>query len=155
MALGQRNDAVQAFPPQCANEPLAQGVRLGTAHRGFEHSQTQMAYTLVERSGKDAVPIVDQEAIRVVRRYRFAQLLKRPMRRGICSCIDMQDPAGRVFHHDKHVKQAKDGCDHDTEITCNDRPGMVAHKRDPTLRQHPFAWSRGLALREVFAYRAR
>jgi hypothetical protein len=113
-----------------------------------------MAYTLVERLGKDAVSIVDEEAIRVVRRYRFAQLLERPRRRGMCSCIDMQDPVGRVFHDDKHVKQAKGGRDYHTEVTRDDRLSMIADKGAPALSGRAFASTMVHALWHVLAHRA-
>ena len=50
VVLGQRNHEVQAFAPQRAQEPFAKGIRLGSPHRGFEHSQPQMTYTLVKLS---------------------------------------------------------------------------------------------------------
>ena len=86
---------------------------------------------------------------------RLTQLLQRPARRGVRGDIGMENAARGVLHHDQDIEQAKGGCDHDTEIPGDDRLGMVAHKGDPALRLHPFAWSRGLALREIFAYRAR
>jgi hypothetical protein len=40
--LGQRDQKVQAFTPKRTHEPLTQGIRLGTAHRGFQDPETQV-----------------------------------------------------------------------------------------------------------------
>ena len=50
MVCRQRDNEVQAFAPQRAQEPFAKGIRLGSPYRGFEHSQPQMTYTLVKLS---------------------------------------------------------------------------------------------------------
>ena len=36
VVLGERDHEVQALPPQRAQEPLTQGIRLGTVHWGLE-----------------------------------------------------------------------------------------------------------------------
>src|SRR4051794_11472967 len=56
----QRDHEVQAFPPQRAQEPFADRIGLGTSHRGLEHPQPQVAYTLVELLGKDRSPVMDE-----------------------------------------------------------------------------------------------
>jgi hypothetical protein len=78
MVLSQRDQKVQAFPPQRAQEPLAEGIRLGTLRRGFEDPQSQVAYVLVDRLRKDGIAVVDQETIIMVWGNRVAQLLQRP-----------------------------------------------------------------------------
>src|SRR5262249_49508981 len=72
-------------------------------------------------------------AVAMVSRDRFAELVEGPSSRGMHRDIDMQDATGGTFHHNKDIKQAKGGCDHQTEITGHDRLSMVAHKRCPTL----------------------
>ena len=79
MVLGERNQKVQAFPPERAQESLAEGIRLGTPHRGFEDSQPQVAYTLVELLGEDRIAVMNQKTVRVIRWDRLAQLLERPL----------------------------------------------------------------------------
>ena len=64
---------------------------------------------------------------------RLTQLLQRPARRGVRGDIGMENAARGVLHHDQDIEQAKGGCDHDTEITGDDRPGMVADKGPPAL----------------------
>jgi hypothetical protein len=43
MSFRQRNHAVQTFPPQRAQGPLAVGIGLRTPHWSLEHSQPQLA----------------------------------------------------------------------------------------------------------------
>ena len=141
----------RSVPMSRSQSALACGLWGGV----LQHLESQVVYTLVELRGEDAIPVMEEEAIAMVSWDRFAQLLQRPCSRGVRGHIDMQDAAGGMFHHDKDIEQAKGGRDHHTEITGDDRLGMVAHKRHPALGRHPFAWSRGLALRHIFAYRAR
>jgi hypothetical protein len=35
MVLSERNQKVQAFPPECAQEPLTEGIGLGNSVPGF------------------------------------------------------------------------------------------------------------------------
>ena len=63
---------------QRADEPLADGVGLRALWRCFQDPQPQMAHLLIELWGEDAVPIMDQEAVGVVRWDRVAQLLQGP-----------------------------------------------------------------------------
>ena len=37
VVLGERDHEIQAFPPQPAQQPLAEGVRLGAPHGGSEY----------------------------------------------------------------------------------------------------------------------
>jgi hypothetical protein len=70
--LGERDQKIQAFPPQRADEPLADRVGLRALRRCGQEPQSKMARLLIELWGKDAVPIMDQEAIAVVSWDRVA-----------------------------------------------------------------------------------
>jgi hypothetical protein len=48
VVFGQRDHKIQAFPPQRADEPLAEGIRLGALGWCLEHPETQVAQVLVE-----------------------------------------------------------------------------------------------------------
>ena len=78
MVFGQWNQKVQAFLPQCADEPLAQGIRLGALLWCFQDPQSQVTYALIKLLGENAVAVMEQEAVRVVNRDRFPQLLHGP-----------------------------------------------------------------------------
>ena len=68
-----------------------------------------MAHLLIELWGKDAVPIMDQEAVAVVRWDRVAQLLQDPSRRGMRRHIDVQEAAGGEFHDHQDIEETQ-GC---------------------------------------------
>ena len=134
MVLGERDQKVQTFPFERAQEPLTEGVGLGTPH-GVLDPQPQVAHTLVERLGEDRITVMDQKAVGVFGRNRFAELLHRPWGRGVCGHIRVEDAAREMCHHDKHVEEAKGRRDHHAEITRDDGLGMIAHKRLPALRR--------------------
>jgi hypothetical protein len=48
VVLGERDQEVQAFPPQRAQEPLTETIGLGTPHGCFQHPEPQVAHALVE-----------------------------------------------------------------------------------------------------------
>ena len=89
MMLAERDQNVQAFPPERAQEPLTQGVGLGTPHGGCEGPQPQVAYTLVELLGENGITVVDEEPVHVIRGDRFTQLLQGPWRGGMHSRADL------------------------------------------------------------------
>ena len=76
-----------------------------------------MTYAFVELRGENAVPVMDQKAIRMIGWDRFAQLLERPLGRRGCRDLAVQDTTGRVFHNDEHIEEAKGRRDDDTEAT--------------------------------------
>jgi hypothetical protein len=129
----QWDQIIQAFPPKRAQEPLAQGIRLGTLRGRFQDPQSQVAYVLVELMRENAVVVMDQKAVGVVRWDRVAQLLQGPQRRGVRRHIDVQDTTCRVFHEYKDVEEPKGRRHHDAEVTGNDRLGMVVDKHPPAL----------------------
>src|SRR6266568_627741 len=126
MVCRQRYHKVQAFPPECAQQPLTHRIRLGTLRWRLQHAQAQVAYAPVQGLGENAVAVMDEEAVAVIRRYRFAQLLEGPLRRGMRRDVDMEQSATGVFNDHKDVEQTKRCSDHDAEITGHDRLGMIA-----------------------------
>jgi hypothetical protein len=76
-----------------------------------------MVYVLVELLGENAVPVMQQEAAAMVSGDGFAQLLERPLGCGMGGHIAVENAARGVLHHDKHVEQAKGGCNDCAEIT--------------------------------------
>jgi hypothetical protein len=129
VVLGEWDHAVQAFPPPHAQEPLTQGIGLGTPHWRSEYLQPQIAYALVELLGEDRIAVMNQETVWVISWDRSAQLLQRPPCRGVRGHSDVEDSTCLVFHDDKNIKLARGRRDHDAEVTRDDRLGMVADKR--------------------------
>jgi hypothetical protein len=93
----QRNHEVQAFPPQCADDPFAERIRLWTLERGFQHLESQVAYAAFQLRREDTVSVMDEEAIGVVRWDCFPQLLQCPVRGGMRRDGGVEKTAGRVF----------------------------------------------------------
>ncbi len=48
VVLGERNDEIQAFSPECPQQPFTQGIGLGTVGWCFQYPQPQMANPLVQ-----------------------------------------------------------------------------------------------------------
>ena len=122
----ERDDEIQALPPQRADEPFAEGVGLRSPHRCLEHPQPQVTYALVKLGRENAVPVMQQKTVAMIGRNRFPELLEGPLRCGMGCHIDMEEAPGRVLHQDKHVEEAKGGRDDHAEVTRDDRLGMIA-----------------------------
>src|SRR5215831_1952314 len=140
VVLCEGKHEVYTLSPQRAEKPLADGIRLRTGRWRFQHPEPEVVGALVELRGENAVPIMQQKAIGVVSRDRFTQLLQRPRRRRVRRDIGVQHAAGRMFHHDKHIKEAKGGRDDHAEVTRDDRLSMIADKGTPALRCRALAW---------------
>ena len=65
--LAERDQTVQALPPQRAEQPLAERIRLGTLRRGFQDLHPQVVYTPVQFLGEDRLAVMNQEPVRVIR----------------------------------------------------------------------------------------
>ena len=74
MVCREGNQVIHAFPPQRADEPLAEGIRLRALGRGFEDPEPQVTNVLVEVLRENAIPVMEEETVAMVRRERFAQL---------------------------------------------------------------------------------
>src|SRR5262249_36082098 len=66
VVLGKGDQKVQAFTPERPQEPLTQGIRLGTPHRCFQDPEPQVPHLLIKLLGEDTVSVMDEEAIAVV-----------------------------------------------------------------------------------------
>src|SRR5215471_4514013 len=149
MGRCQRNQQVEALPPQRADKPLTQRIGLRTLWGCFQHLESQVSYALVKRLREDTVAVMQEKAVAVVSRYRLTQLLQRPRRRRVHRDIGVQNAVGRMFHHDKHGEEAKGGRDDHAEVTRDDRLGMIADKGAPAVRCRALAWPPVERLRHV------
>ena len=67
MIFCQRHYVVQAFAPERAHQSLTQCVRLRTLRGRFQDLQPQVTYALVESLRKDAIPVMEEEAVTMIR----------------------------------------------------------------------------------------
>src|SRR5215469_6776205 len=94
MALVEWNQEVETFATKAATQSLAHRVRLWGPHRRTQNLYTQICKTLVDICREDAVTIVDDEAVRMIARQRFPELLQCPFRRGMGRDIVVKNLAG-------------------------------------------------------------
>ena len=96
-----------------------------------------------------------QQAVHVVSRERFAELLQCPLGGGVRGDTALQDAAGDVRYEHKHVQEMKRRGDYHAEITGDNSLGMVVPEGPPALGRRTCAWAMTQTLRQVLAYRTR
>src|SRR5215467_2118614 len=94
MTFVQGKQEIQTFATKAPAQSLAHGVRLRRSHRRPQDSHPQVRETLVDVLSEDAVAIVDQEAVGMIARQRFPELLERPFRRRMSSYVLVENHAG-------------------------------------------------------------
>jgi len=72
--------------------------------------------------------IMNEEPMCVIARYRFSELLHRPIGCGLGGHIAMQHAAGADLHYHEYIKDTEASGDRDHEVTCQQDSGMIAHK---------------------------
>ena len=78
MVCRQRDNEVQAFAPQRADESLTACIGLRALGRRFEDPESKVLYAAVELRREDAIAIMEEKAIVMIRWDGFAQLLQCP-----------------------------------------------------------------------------
>ena len=80
MAVRQCNHEVKAFPAERADDTLAEAVGLRTSWRCPEYSQSHGHQRLTEFGRKNAIAIMNEKSVAVVRGDGLSQLLACPFR---------------------------------------------------------------------------
>ena len=78
---------------------------------------------------------MNQIARRLVPRKGFAELLRRPRRRGVVGNGDVHDTAALMCQDHKHKQEATRRGRHDEEVGGDDLPDVVRKERAPRLRR--------------------
>src|SRR6516164_7480211 len=125
MVLVEGNQEVETFATKAAAESLAHRVRLWGPHWRTQNPYTQIGKTLVDIRREDAVPIVDDEAVRMIARQGFPELLQRPFRRGMGRDVVVENLAGSDLHDNEDVEGTEGGGDHHEEIAGHHDLGVV------------------------------
>jgi hypothetical protein len=88
-------------------------------HRRLEHMPPHRRDRSVDRCGKDAIPMVEDEPMRRLRGDDRPKLLDRPLRRGMLRDVPMEDPTRTDLEDDehKHIEDAEAGGDYREEVT--------------------------------------
>ena len=127
------NEKVQTFAAQHPAEALAYCIRLWRAHRRSQHPHTHGGYLFVQLFGEDAVPVVNEESIRMTAGECLAELLCGPFCRRVSGDIVVENSSATQFHNDEHVQCAECGGDNDEEVAGDHYLGMVSDEGQPTL----------------------
>src|SRR5215831_5516377 len=133
MTFVEGNQEVETFATKASAQSLAHRVGLGGSHRRPQNSYTQVRQTLVDFLCEDAIAIMDDEAIGMISRQRFPELLERPFRRGMGRDVVVENLAGSNLYDDEDVEGTERGRDHHEEVAGYHDFGMVADEGQPTL----------------------
>src|SRR5215813_7203451 len=133
MAFVEWNQEVQTFATKAAAESLAHRVRLWGPHWRTQNPYPQICKTLVEILREDAVAVVDDEAVRLIARQGFPELLQRPFRRGVGSDVLVENLTGSELHYNEDVEGTECGGDHHEEIASHNYLGMIVDEGQPAL----------------------
>jgi hypothetical protein len=82
---------------------------------------------------ENAVAVMDEKTVAMVRGDGFPQLLQCPRCGGVDCHIAMHDPSGLMFDNNQDVEQPKRCCHDDTEVTGQNRCCMVSNKGRPAF----------------------
>src|SRR5215831_12900581 len=154
MPLVQRDHKVQTLSPQSPDDPFADRIGHGRPYWRFDHVQPHVTYGLVNVFGEDDIPVMDENAVRVVSRNGFAELLPGPLRRGMGCDIDVEEPPAGMLNHHKDIENAECRRDCHAEVTRDNALSLITNKCGPALRLTAFAWTADAVTRHVFAHGA-
>src|SRR5215469_7130696 len=76
MTFVEWHQEIQTFATKAPAHSLAHGIRLGGSHRRSQNSYPQVGESLVDFLREDAIPIVNEEAVGMIARQRFPELLQ-------------------------------------------------------------------------------
>jgi len=133
MALGERDQEVRAFAAKASAESFTYEICHGRPDRSSQDSHTQVRHSLVQFPREDAVPIMDQESIRMVTWKCLLELLQCPFRSRVGGDVVMENSSRSEFHDHEYAQGAESGCDDDEKVTRHDHLGMVVDEGQPTL----------------------
>jgi hypothetical protein len=150
--LGHREHPVQALPPNGADHPLADRVRLQTRDGRSQHFDAQGSDRMVQVLGEDRVTIVDQVLVAFGISDDLSQLLQRRGRTRLCRHVHVRQAARAVLDDDKHVQHPKRRRDGYEEVAGEDSRGLIPQECRPA---QVAAGSPGRPLRQVLAHGSR
>src|SRR5262249_50445717 len=99
-----------------------------------------MTHALINVFGEKRIPVMDENAVGVISRDCFSELLHGPRRRWMTRDIDMKEPSARMLNHHKDIENAECRRDCHAEVTRYNALSMIADKCGPALRLTAFAW---------------
>jgi len=79
----------------------------GRLRRRSQHALAHGGNGLIQFLGEDAVPIVKEEAERMITGQCFPQLLQGPFPTGVIGGVDVQDSSPTQFQQDEYIKDTE------------------------------------------------
>lgn len=78
VSLVDWDQIIETFPPDGADEALAEGIGLGSPQRCFQHTYAEVLECEVERRRENGIPIMQDEPIVMWLSEDFPKLLRGP-----------------------------------------------------------------------------
>ena len=75
MTRAQRNHEVQTLASHGSDDAFSNRIRHWRPYWRFEYAQPPMPYTQINLLGENGIPVMDQNAVRVIGWNRLSQLL--------------------------------------------------------------------------------
>src|SRR5579862_9485278 len=133
MALVGRDQEIETLSPNGPDQPFTECIRLRRSDRRFQCSYTESLQLGIQGRRKNRVPIVNDEAVRMIEWQELAELLDGPLGGGMLSHVAVENPPRADFHRDKDVQNPERGRHRNEEVTSYHRPGMAPNKSRPAL----------------------
>ena len=150
MVFSEWDQKIKAFSAERTDDSFTEAVSLGTSRWRFEYTQSHVCNGLVKVGRENAIAIMDEKTVAMVRGDGFSQLLQCPRCSGVGCYITMHNPTGMVFDNDQDVEQPK-RCRHDdAEVTGQYGCRMIVNKGGPALIT---TWLSARVFGHVLAYR--
>src|SRR5215471_3719778 len=128
MESRSREHSRRRLPPSRSHTAFAFEARTGV-----RRTRTARFKVLVDIRIEDAVTIVDDEAVWMIARQGFPELLQRPFRRGMGRDVVVDNLAGSDLHDNEDVEGTEWGGDHHEEIAGHHDLGVVVDEGQPAL----------------------
>ncbi len=135
MRFVQDDDVIEAVATNRSDQPFDVRILPGRSCRGDDFFDAHVPDAIVKYAAIGSVAITDHEPWSVVVRERLDDLLRRPLRRGMCGGVEADDHAPIVAKDDEREEDAECCCRHCEEVDCYDVRNVVIEERSRCLRR--------------------
>jgi len=133
MVLGERDEEVETLTAEGSDESLAESIGFWGSGWSPEEFDAEVLDGLSHFGREQDVAVEDEEAIGMVERKSFAELLGDPPRDWVGGDVDVQDSARLDFHEDEDVEDLEAYGDDGEKVGGDDGVGVVPDEGGPGL----------------------